>query len=541
MALLTLGEVQSSEKHSGEMKKQNCGACFTRDIMPARYIMTFLIFSGMCLIFGHRVCLHVAMVAMVNSTAEMELPEPENVFQDNDNRCPAPESNLNVTLNYKQGTYPWTPYTQGVILASYFYGYVIAQIIGGRISDYVGAARLFGGATFLSSVLSCFTPLISTFTPTWMIVLRVILGFIHGMNYPSAYTLIARWAPLQERSTLLSVCVIGTHFGVVMSMPLTGYLCEHGFAGGWPSAFYLMGSAGFVWFALWILLVFESPSQHPRISTSELNYIRKNMPFISDEKRKASVPWLQVATSPPIWAATVAKFCGAWSFICFQSKLPAYLDEVLHLPIQKNGFVNALLFGALCISIIISGKFSDFIREKKYFTITTIRKSFETIALLCPAICMAAIPLVKCDANAVIILLTSAMALFGLCGGGDVSVIVDMAPDFAGKIFGVSNAVASIPGILSPVVAGYFLEGNKGDSEQWAYIFYISVGMYLFGAVVFLLFGSAEVQPWGLFSKDKSRTLSTKEANLIFTIPVIMNVECNDWKKNSTVVDITRL
>ena len=46
---------------------------------------------------------------------------------------------------------------------------------------------------------------------------------------------------------------------------------------------------------------------------------------------------------------------------------------------------------------------------------------------------MVAIPLVKCNTNAVVILLTSAMALFGLCGGGDVSVIVDMAPDFAGK------------------------------------------------------------------------------------------------------------
>ncbi|GIY44304.1 sialin [Caerostris extrusa] len=124
MTLLTLGEMQSSEKHSGEMKQPNSGASFTKGFA------------------------YVAMVAMVNSTAEMELPEPENEFQDNDNRCPAPESNLNVTLNYKQGTYPWTPYTQGVILASYFYGYVIAQIIGGRISDYVGAARLLEGLLF---------------------------------------------------------------------------------------------------------------------------------------------------------------------------------------------------------------------------------------------------------------------------------------------------------------------------------------------------------------------------------------------------------
>ncbi|GBN50753.1 Sialin [Araneus ventricosus] len=321
-------------------------------------------------------------------------------------------------------------------------------------------------------------------------ILTCFLCIFQGMHYPSAYTLIARWAPQQERSTHLSACVIGTHFGVVTSMSITGYLCEHGFAGGWPS--------------------------------------------------NAPVPWLQVALSAPVWAVTVAKFCGAWSFMCFQSKLPAYLDEALHMPIQKNGLMNALLFGALCISIIISGKLSDYIRKKNYFRITTMRKSFETVALLGPAMCMVAIPLVKCDASAVVILLTSAMALFGLCGGGDVSVIVDMAPDFAGKIFGVSNAIASIPGILAPVVAGYFLEGNKGDVQQWMYIFYISVGMYLFGAAFFLLFGSAEVQPWGRYSEEKSRKGSVKEANLIFTVPVILGVDNSDLKKNTSVIEMTK-
>ncbi|GFS51866.1 hypothetical protein TNIN_195591 [Trichonephila inaurata madagascariensis] len=518
------------------MKNEKRENRLSKDIIPARYIMTFLIFSGMCLIFGQRVCLNVAMVAMVNSSAEMELPELDEEWKEDDNHCPMPESNINATLNSKQGTYPWTPYTQGVILASYFYGYVVSQVIGGRISDFVGATRLFGGATLVSSVLTCFTPIISTLSPIYIIALRVVLGLVHGMNYPSAYTLIARWAPLQERSTLLSVCVIGTHFGVVVSMPLTGYLCEHGFAGGWPSAFYLMGSAGFVWFVLWIFLVFESPVKHPRISANELAYIQKNIPFVSNDKKNASVPWLHVVRSAPVWAVTVAKFCGAWSFICFQSKLPAYLDEVLHLPIQKNGLVNAYLFAALCISIVISGKLSDFIRSKKIFKTTTIRKSFETIALLGPAACMAAIPVVKCNADAVVLLLTSAMALFGLCGGGDVSVIVDLAPDFAGKIFGVSNAIASIPGILSPVVAGYFLEGNKGDAHQWTFIFYISVGMYIFGALVFLIFGSAEVQRWGVFSKEKSRTLSVKEANLIFTIPVILTMDDKSIKKDNTAV-----
>ncbi|XP_035223284.1 sialin-like [Stegodyphus dumicola] len=476
-----------------------------KDMFPARYILTLLLFFGMCLMFGHRVCLSVAMVAMVNTSTELRTPENDENYVRDANHCPLPNVTLNAPQSVIKGLYSWTPYTQGLILASYFYGYVIAQIIGGTVADYVGAKCLFGGATFLSSVLTCFTPIVSTLSETYLIVLRISLGFIHGMNYPSAYTLLARWAPIQERSTLCSVCVIGTHFGVVMSMPLTGYLCDYGFAGGWPSAFYVLGAAGLLWFVLWCYLAFDTPSKHPRISAYELEYIQKNLPDMSKEKQNLPVPWLKVIRSPAVWAVTVAKFCGVWSFLCFQSKLPAYLDEVLHLPIQKNGLANALLFGALCISIVISGKISDFIRGKGYFKITSIRKAFETIAMVGPAACMAAITLVKCNADAVIALLTSAMALYGLSGGGDVPIIVDMSPDFAGKIFGVANGIAGIPGILAPVAAGYLLEGNKGgDVQQWMYIFYISVGMYLLGAVVFLLFASAELQPWGRLSSKRS-------------------------------------
>lgn len=70
--------------------------------------------------------------------------------------------------------------------------------------------------------------------------LRCSISFIppQGMHYPAAYTLLSRWSPVQERGTHLSACVIGTHSGIVLSMSLTGYLCEKG---GWQAPFYLLG------------------------------------------------------------------------------------------------------------------------------------------------------------------------------------------------------------------------------------------------------------------------------------------------------------
>jgi hypothetical protein len=41
--------------------------------------------------------------------------------------------------------------------------------------------------------------------------------------------------------TIYFTCCIGTHFGTVIALPLSGVLCDSGFLGGWPSAFYVFG------------------------------------------------------------------------------------------------------------------------------------------------------------------------------------------------------------------------------------------------------------------------------------------------------------
>ena len=41
------------------------------------------------------------------------------------------------------------------------------------------------------------------------------------------------------------------------------------------ATFTSIGSLGVVWFLFWVLLVFNSPEEHPRISSRELKYIRQ--------------------------------------------------------------------------------------------------------------------------------------------------------------------------------------------------------------------------------------------------------------------------
>ena len=40
--------------------------------------------------------------------------------------------------------------------------------------------------------------------------------------------------------------------------------------------FYMSGSVGSLWFIFWIILIFDTPSSHPRISSSEREFIESN-------------------------------------------------------------------------------------------------------------------------------------------------------------------------------------------------------------------------------------------------------------------------
>lgn len=61
--------------------------------------------------------------------------------------------------------------------------------------------------------------------------------------------------------------------GTVISLPLSGYLCELEWDNGWPLAFYVPGIATVIWFVFWVLFVYEEPDVHPRIAEDEKQYI----------------------------------------------------------------------------------------------------------------------------------------------------------------------------------------------------------------------------------------------------------------------------
>ncbi|UYV62380.1 SLC17A2 [Cordylochernes scorpioides] len=412
--------------------------------------------------------------------------------------CPVVGGNFsddNSTPKKPVGEFLWSPKVQGMLVGAFYYGYITSQMVGGWVAEVLGARWLFTLAVLASSAATLALPWAAPLGASATFGLRLGCGLAQGMAYTALYAAMGRWAPPRERASLLAVAMTGNQVGSILGMLATGFLCLNP---GWRAPFVIFGSSGLLAAIMVFLVVYNEPVEHPRISPQELTYLTQNLPHISSgtEKKKTQIPWKSLLTSGPVWTLTVTKTCWTWGFYTMLTKLPMYLDQVLHIPITQNGVINASMYLTQSITGIVAGYLADLFLHRRVASITAIRKGFEAAALLGTAASTAVLPQLGCQQGAVIAVLVVALGCLGLNQGGDNPNVVDLAPDHAGTIFGISNGLSAITGILAPLVAGFLLEDQPGSITRWSTVFYLAAGLFAMGMVVFCAFGTAHVQPW---------------------------------------------
>lgn len=72
--------------------------------------------------------------------------------------------------------YNWDSATQGWILGSFFYGYILTQIPGGYLAGRCGAKWLMGFGVLGTALFTLLTPLAADLGASYLIVVRVLEG-----------------------------------------------------------------------------------------------------------------------------------------------------------------------------------------------------------------------------------------------------------------------------------------------------------------------------------------------------------------------------
>ncbi|XP_063225600.1 putative inorganic phosphate cotransporter isoform X2 [Bacillus rossius redtenbacheri] len=468
----------------------------------ARHMTTFMLFLGMANAYVMRTNMSVAIVAMVNHTA---LPVTSEI---KDRECdtggPAnSNSSVDDTVQYveKDGEFVWDSIQQGYLLSSFFYGYVVTQIPFGILAKQFGSKYFLGVGMLINSVFGLLVPVSAHWGFGWLLAIRFIQGLGEGPIVPCTHAMLAKWIPPNERSRMGAFVYAGAQFGTVVSMPLSGLLSEYGFAGGWPSIFYVFGAVGTVWSVAFLWLVFESPDEHPRIADDEKKYITSSV-WGSAGVSSPPVPWKSILRSLPFWAILMAHMGQNYGYETLMTELPTFMKQVLHFDIKKNGILSALPYLAMWIFSMAASHVADWMISSHRFTHGQTRKIVNTIGQYGPAIALIAASYTGCNADLTVALLTIGIGLNGGIYSGFKVNHLDISPRFAGILMSFTNCMANLAGLLAPMTAGYVIH-ERPTQAAWRVVFMISAGVYILCATVYLAFGSGVRQPWDDPSQDE--------------------------------------
>jgi len=372
---------------------------------------------------------------------------------------------------------------------------------GGWLADRFGGKWLYGGGVLLSSVVSLLTPAAARLHIGVLIAIHVLSGLGESVMLPASHALIARWTAPQYRSAVATVIFLGSVAGVTSGTLLAGVLCDYGFAGGWPSVFYVFGVVGCVWSVAWYLLCYDSPATHPRISAAERRYWETTIGS-TDLESHPPTPWREILTSVPVWALAVAFFADTWGYSTLMICLPLYMHDVLGVNTTRNGAFSALPFAVALVLGPASGLFADWLRTR--LSTTVVRKLICVVAFTVIACFLMLVGYIGCDralAVAIMCIITS----FSAVGFSVVAVNqLDLAPLHAGKIMGLTFTVANLGAIVAPHAVGV-LTYKQATRSEWHNVFLLLAANYFVGMVVFAIFGSGERQSWADDIRDDER------------------------------------
>lgn len=458
-----------------------------------RHTFALMNLLGQCIAFMNRGCLSVAIVAMVSSGSNST-----HGGEEHGDVCPVPPSANDTLGPEEEGEFDWDEQLQGVVLGSFFYGYVSSCFIGGLLTDYFGGRLMYGVSIMGLSVLSVLSPISAWTSVELFIANKVISGLIQGPMYPSLHSLMASRIPAHLRAKYNSICLTGSTFGNVFSMALGGLLASSSFLGGWPSVFYVFGAAGILWSVLWFLLIKEDPKRNAVLSGEDVHS--------QDRIMLKDVRFKSILTSLPFWSLVLFHFGDSFGYYMLSSEIPTYLNNIQYVDLEKNGLLSSLPYilqiffsmawGIAINRLILSGRIS----------VLASRRISSAVGMYCAGLALVAMCFVNCNSSLAVAVLCIAVAITGASNSGGYLGEQDICPpSLVGVIKGMSVTVSSTTGFIAPLVTGSIIVGNETLSA-WRTAFLIAAVLYIIPGTIYLIFTTEKVQPWVKSEKNTEKS-----------------------------------
>ena len=350
---------------------------------------------------------------------------------------------------------------RGLVNSAFFWSYAALQIPAGWLVDKYGSKLPLAVSFMAWSVISAGAALASGFTE--LFTLRFLLGAGEAPMHPASMRWIRYHFNESERGLAIGVFMSGSKYGPALGTLLAAWLIQ---AYGWRAMFMVLGVGSLLWLIPWVSLVDNDRDQ-----------VRDAATAASDPP---NLPFGRLMASPVLWGTIIGTFSYMYFVYYCLTWLPAYLNEARHLSLSSSSLYTTFSFAGMATVGIIGGFAADRMIARGYDPIN-VRKGFTIAGFL-----IASTEVIGARSSSLeVALFFSVFSLsgLGLATANYWALTQTLIPRGAiGKIVGIQNCAASLPGIVAPILTGWLVQKTGGYEASmnavWVFLL-LGIGSYL--------------------------------------------------------------
>ena len=364
----------------------------------------------------------------------------------------------------------------GWVFSAFTLAYALGQFPAGWLGDRIGPRKVLTVIMFWWAIAAVSTGAAAGFVT--LLSARFLLGLGEAGAFPVATRGMQLWFPKVERGRIQGITHCFSRFAVAIT-PFVAVGIMTAF--GWRAIFYIFGSLGAVWAAVFGITYLNRPEDHKGVNQAELAHIRGRNADGSikqlETKSKRNISWKLILRSRNMWYIAAAYGCFFYGTYFFLTWYPTYLQEYRHFSIRSLGFVASLPLFAGMIGDLVGGSISDFV-YRKTGKLKIARRVVAVPGLVISGLMLIPTALTHSPWTAVLCLAISFFFL-ELVIGPAWAVPMDVGGEYSGTVSSVMNTAGALAASISPVVFGFFAQRGF-----WIAPFFVTAAVLLSGALI---------------------------------------------------------
>ena len=380
---------------------------------------------------------------------------------------------IGILKPYISSDLGWSELDYGLIVTAFQIAYAAGLLITGIMLDKFGTKIGYAIAIGLWSIAGMLHAAVRS--AIGFAVVRFFLGLGESANFPAAIKTVAEWFPQKERAHATGWFNSGSSVGAVLApVIVTGIAVSM----GWQWAFIITGALGFLWIICWLLYYFP-PSEHPRLSGEEHDYILQDE---SGPEKNDNVKWTALFRFRQTYALCATRFISDWVWWFFLFWTPDFLHKMHGINIREAVLPLIVIYGIASFGGIGFGWISSYLISRGK-SVDSARKN----AILLSAIVVLPIMLVPGIKSLWLAVILIAAGCAGHCGwaANMFTIISDIYPKKAvGSMTGLAGLSAAVGGALSSSFVGLILDATG----SYFIIFIIASLVYLCNWLIIKIF-----------------------------------------------------